>query len=79
VIVIDSRRQMLGGNSWRFAVINTHDDLDYFTRRAFEERSRAAKAADPCVRQTHLLMAAEYERLTDASPSMSQPKAGLRR
>lgn len=50
--------------------MNSSDDLDYFNRRAFEERSRAAKAADPSVRQTHLKMAAEYERRADAIPAM---------
>ena len=63
---------MFAANSWRFAVKSTND-LDYFTHRAFEERSRAAKAADPSVRRTHLLMAAEYERRTDASPPIARP------
>lgn len=39
------------------------DDMRYFQRRAREERERAEAAADPCARQAHRRIAAEYERL----------------
>lgn len=39
------------------------DDKHYFQRRAREELERAEVAADPCARQAHERIAAEYKRL----------------
>lgn len=39
------------------------DDMNYFERRAREERERAAVAADICARKAHERIAAEYELL----------------
>lgn len=38
------------------------DSLDYFRRRACEERERAETATDSCARQAHARIASEYER-----------------
>ncbi len=38
------------------------DSLDYFRRRAREERERAETATDSCARKAHARIAAEYER-----------------
>lgn len=42
------------------------DDVQYFQRRAKEERQRAAEAKDPCAKQAHQRIANEYERLARA-------------
>ena len=53
---------MAGGRrKWSRTMLQ--DDMRYFQRRAREERERAEAAADPCARQAHRRIAAEYERL----------------
>jgi hypothetical protein len=41
-------------------------DVQYFRRRALEERLAARKAAHPVARQSHLEMAAGFEELATA-------------
>jgi hypothetical protein len=41
-------------------------DVNYFVRRAGEERVAAMKAAHPMARQAHLKMAARYDQLANA-------------
>ena len=41
-------------------------DVDYFTRRAAEERRAAMKAAHPTAREAHLEMAERYAELAGA-------------
>jgi len=51
-------------------------DIDYFARRAREERQRAADATDKGAAAAHRYMAAEYERLGDPQIRRSLRMAG---
>ncbi len=48
------------------------EDMNYFERRAREQRDHAAAAADMCARKAHERIAAEYELIArgDAEPTL---------
>lgn len=52
------------------------DDLDYFRRRAAEERSAAGGAADASTRDAHGQLAEAYERVLEQLESIARLKAG---
>jgi hypothetical protein len=43
-------------------------DIEYYTRRAAQERRRADAATDAAARHSHMTMAARYEALRDGAP-----------
>ena len=51
-------------------------DLDYFRRRAAEERQAAASASEPAVRRVHLDLARRYDDALEAEQSRPAIRMG---